>query len=58
MPERGSCLWSAANEPPAVPKDHLHHHAIESLNYQLRKIIQNRGHFPSAQGGDQAVTHQ
>jgi hypothetical protein len=47
MPDRGSCLWSAANEPPAVPKDHLHHHAIESLNYQLQKIIQNRGHFPT-----------
>jgi hypothetical protein len=49
MPQRGSWLWSAASEPPAARKDHRHH--IESLNYQLRRIIKNRGHFPS----DEAV---
>ena len=30
----------------AAPGD-LHDQLIESLNYQLRKIIKNRGHFPS-----------
>jgi putative transposase len=37
--------------PPAVRKIIYTTNAIESLNYQLRKIIKNRGHFP----GDDAV---
>ena len=32
---------------PAVRKIIYTTNAIESLNYQLRKIIKNRGHFPS-----------
>ena len=50
MPDRGSCLWSAANEPPAVRKIIYTTNAIESLNYQLRKIIKNCGHC----SGDEA----
>jgi putative transposase len=37
--------------PPEVRKVIYTTNAIESLNYQLRKIIKNRGHFPS----DEAV---
>ena len=37
--------------PPEVRKIIYTTNAIESLNYQLRKIIKNRGHFP----GDDAV---
>jgi len=37
--------------PPEVRKIIYTTNAIESLNYQLRKIIKNRGHFPS----DEAV---
>jgi putative transposase len=37
--------------PPPVRKIIYTTNAIESLNYQLRKIIKNRGHFP----GDDAV---
>jgi putative transposase len=37
--------------PPAVRKIIYTTNAIESLNYQLRKIIKNRGHFPN----DEAV---
>jgi putative transposase len=37
--------------PPAVRKVIYTTNSIESLNYQLRKIIKNRGHFPN----DQAV---
>jgi putative transposase len=37
--------------PPQVRKVIYTTNAIESLNYQLRKIIKNRGHFPS----DEAV---
>lgn len=37
--------------PPAVRKVIYTTNSIESLNYQLRKIIKNRGHFPS----DEAV---
>jgi putative transposase len=37
--------------PPAVRKVIYTTNSIESLNYQLRKIIKNRGHFP----GDDAV---
>ena len=33
--------------PPAVRKVIYTTNAIESLNYQLRKIIKNRGHFPN-----------
>ena len=33
--------------PPALRKIIYTTNAIESLNYQLRKIIQNRGHFPN-----------
>jgi putative transposase len=33
--------------PPEVRKIIYTTNAIESLNYQLRKIIKNRGHFPS-----------
>jgi putative transposase len=33
--------------PPALRKIIYTTNAIESLNYQLRKIIKNRGHFPS-----------
>lgn len=33
--------------PPAVRKVIYTTNSIESLNYQLRKIIKNRGHFPS-----------
>jgi putative transposase len=33
--------------PPAVRKIIYTTNAIESLNFQLRKIIKNRGHFPS-----------
>ncbi|HEU0101062.1 MAG TPA: IS256 family transposase [Mycobacteriales bacterium] len=33
--------------PPAVRKIIYTTNAIESLNYQLRKVIKNRGHFPS-----------
>ncbi len=33
--------------PPAVRKVIYTTNAIESLNFQLRKIIKNRGHFPS-----------
>ena len=47
--------WQAAWErfipflefPPAVRKIIYTTNAIESLNYQLRKIIKNRGHFPN-----------
>ena len=35
--------------PPALRKIVYTTNAIESLNYQLRKIIKNRGHFPSDQ---------
>lgn len=35
--------------PPAVRKIVYTTNAIESLNYQLRKIIKNRGHFPNDQ---------
>jgi hypothetical protein len=35
--------------PAAGAADHLHHHAIESLNYQLRKITKNHAHFPNDQ---------
>jgi putative transposase len=35
--------------PPALRKIIYTTNAIESLNYQLRKIIQNRGHFPNDQ---------
>ncbi|MGH3521690.1 MAG: IS256 family transposase [Mycobacterium sp.] len=38
--------------PPEVRKIIYTTNAIESLNYQLRKIIKNRGHFPN----DDAVT--
>ena len=49
--------WEAAWErfipflafPPAVRKIIYTTNAIESLNYQLRKIIKNRGHFPNDQ---------
>ena len=52
--------WEAAWErfipflafPPEVRKIIYTTNAIESLNYQLRKIIKNRGHFPN----DDAVT--
>jgi putative transposase len=37
--------------PPAVRKVIYTTNSIESLNFQLRKIIKNRGHFPN----DQAV---
>lgn len=37
--------------PPAVRKVIYTTNSIESLNYQLRKIIKNRGHFPN----DEAV---
>jgi hypothetical protein len=40
-------LWRAANEPPAVRKTIYTINAIESLNYQLRKIIKDRGDFPN-----------
>ncbi len=48
-------VWSRAWErftpflafPPAVRKIIYTTNAIESLNYQLRKIIKNRGHFPN-----------
>ncbi|MEW3744804.1 transposase, partial [Pseudomonas aeruginosa] len=33
--------------PPALRKIIYTTNAIESLNYQLRKIIKNRGHFPN-----------
>ena len=33
--------------PPAVRKIIYTTNAVESLNYQLRKIIKNRGHFPN-----------
>jgi putative transposase len=33
--------------PPAVRKIIYTTNAIESLNYQLRKVIKNRGHFPN-----------
>jgi putative transposase len=33
--------------PPALRKIIYTTNSIESLNYQLRKIIKNRGHFPS-----------
>ncbi len=39
--------------PPQVRKIIYTTNAIESLNYQLRKIIKNRGHFPS----DEAVVN-
>ncbi|MCY0904369.1 IS256 family transposase [Arthrobacter sp. H14-L1] len=35
--------------PPALRKIIYTTNAIESLNYQLRKIIKNRGHFPNDQ---------
>ena len=35
--------------PPPVPRIIYTTNAIESLNYQLRKIIKNRGHFPNDQ---------
>ena len=38
--------------PPEVRKIIYTTNAVESLNYQLRKIIKNRGHFPN----DDAVT--
>lgn len=50
-------VWESAWErfipflefPPAVGKIIYTTNAIESLNYQLRKIIKNRGHFPNDQ---------
>ena len=33
--------------PPALRKIIYTTNSIESLNYQLRKIIKNRGHFPN-----------
>jgi putative transposase len=33
--------------PPALRKIIYTTNAVESLNYQLRKIIKNRGHFPN-----------
>lgn len=52
-------VWTSAWErfipflefPPTLRKVIYTTNAIESLNYQLRKIIKNRGHFPN----DQAV---
>ena len=52
-------VWERARErftpflafPPPVRRIIYTTNAIESLNYQLRKIIKNRGHFPS----DEAV---
>ena len=52
--------WEAAWErfipflafPPELRRVIYTTNSIESLNYQLRKIIKNRGHFPN----DQAVT--
>ena len=29
--------------------DEMRDHIMESLNYQLRKVTKNRGHFPSEQ---------
>jgi putative transposase len=40
--------------PPPVRRIIYTINAIESLNYQLRKIIKNRGHFPN----DRAVNEQ
>jgi len=48
-------VWESAWErfipflefPPEVRKIIYTTHSIESLNYQLRKIIKNRGHFPN-----------
>ncbi len=41
--------------PPEVRKIIYTTNAIESLNYQLRKIIKNRGHFPHRRRRDQAA---
>src|SRR5699024_1190814 len=35
--------------PPALRKVIYTTNAIESLNYQLRKVTKNRGHFPSTE---------
>src|SRR4051812_9097928 len=45
MPGRRRRASRTTDEPsrPFIPDTN----AIESLNYQLRKIIKNRGHFPS-----------
>ena len=37
--------------PARAAPGHVHHQLIESLNYQLRKVTKNRGHFPN----DEAV---
>ncbi|MBG6190771.1 transposase-like protein, partial [Arthrobacter sp. CAN_A212] len=50
-------VWESAWErfipflafPPAIRRVIYTTNAIESLNYQLRKIIKNRGHFPNDQ---------
>ncbi len=41
--------------PPELRKIIYTTNAIESLNYQLRKIIKNRGHFPNDDAVDQAA---
>ena len=33
--------------PARAAPGHLHHHSSQSLSYQLRKVIKNRGHFPN-----------
>ena len=40
-------LQRVASVPPPVRRIIYTTNAIESLNYQLRKIIKNRGHFPN-----------
>ena len=40
--------------PPAVRKIIYTTNAIESFNFQIRKIIKNRGHFPTDDARDQA----
>ena len=55
--------WQAAWErfipflefPPELRKIIYTTNSIESLNYQLRKIIKNRGHFPQRRCGDQVA---
>ena len=47
MAERLGAVHPVPRVPTRVRKIIYTTNAIESLNYQLRKIIKNRGHFPN-----------
>ena len=45
--ERVGAVHPVPGLPARAAADHLHHQHHRGLNYQLRKIIKNRGHFPN-----------